>query len=173
MSDGARAYAESRGDDALTAFRKRVAAMGTARETRRQAQSLYSEAMGSTGALYDWSDVANRARRPPRCTNSSVRAVDARNAMLTAGNSLMEVAQSPGIEGQRASEDASGGAPRHSLAADEALGNDLRSRDRRELHRSRVLATAAVAETQHFREAQKHIGAPASCSWVSPNGARS
>ena len=138
MSDGARANAESRGDDALRYFASASQLWEQLGETRRQAQARYSEAMVLYGTLYDWSDAASRAKEAAALYEQ----LDARglyaNAMLTAGYSLMEVAQSTGIEGQSVFEDALA-ALHASFVVHEALGNDYGLAYRRELHRSHVL----------------------------------
>ena len=154
MSDGARAYTESRGDDALRNFGSASQLWEQLGETRRQAQSLYSEAMVLYGALYDWSDAASRAKEAAALYEQ----LDARglyaNAMLTAGYSLMEVAQSSGIEGQSVFEDALA-ALHASFRVHEALGDDFGLAN---VENSTGLAyfNRGRAETQDFREAEKH-----------------
>ena len=125
MSDGARANAESRGDDALQHLRKRVAAVG---RSWRDAAASSSAVQRSHGALLG--RCTTGATRPAERTAAAAtlyEQLDARglyaNAMLTAGYSLMEVAQSAGIEGQSVFEDALA-ALRESFAVHEALGND-------------------------------------------------
>ena len=154
MSDGVRAYTESRGDDALRYFASASQLWEQLGETRRQAQSRYSEAMVLHGALYDWSDAANRATEAAALYEQ----LDARglyaNAMLTAGYSLMEVAQSSGIEGQSVFEDALA-ALHASLAVHEALGEDF-GLATVENFIGLAYFNRGRAETQDFREAEKH-----------------
>ena len=123
MSDGARANAESRGDDALQHYESAAQLWRDLGDTRRQAQAQYSEAMVLYWSVYDWSGAAERAA----VAATLYEQLDARdlyaNAMLVTGYSLMEVAQNAGMEGQRVFDDALA-ALRESFTVHKALGND-------------------------------------------------
>ena len=124
MSDGARANAESRGDDALQHYESAAQLWRDLGDNRRQAQAQYSEAMVLYWSVYDWSErPAERADG----RGALYEQLDARglyaNAMLTTGYSLMEVAQNAGVEGTARLRGRLA-ALRESFAVHEALGND-------------------------------------------------
>ena len=137
----------------VASLRKRVAAVGRA---RRDAAASSSAVQRSHGALLGAVRLERRGQ-PSEEAAELYEQLDARglyaNAMLTAGYSLMEVAQSSGIEGQRVFEDALA-ALHESFAVHEALGNDY-GLAFVENFTGLAYFNRGHAETQDFREAEK------------------
>lgn len=154
MSEGARANAEARYGDSLQHYERAAEAWRELAEDRRLAQALYSEAMLSYWSLYDWRRAVDRsAEAASLYAQLDARALYA-NALLTKGYSLIDLAQSAGIEGQRVLEEAFA-ALHESSMAHEALGNNY-GLAQVENFTGLAYFNRGRTETQDFRKAEAH-----------------
>jgi CHAT domain-containing protein len=154
MSDGARANRESRGEDALEQYTNATRLWRALGDMRREAQSLYSEAMVRYWLLYDWNGAAKQAETAAAAYGQlGIRDLYA-NATLTRGYSLMEVAQSAGAEGEKIFDDALA-ALAESGAVHEALG-DLYDLAQVENFTGLAYYNRGEEETHDFERAEPH-----------------
>ena len=150
MSDGARANAESRGDDALRHFASASQLWEQLGETRRQAQARYSEAKVLSGTLYDWSDAASRAKEAAALyeqldARRSIRQRDADGRLLAHGAGAEH-----GYRGAECLRRGSGLPPRK-LRCPRSARQRLRSRVRRKRHRSHLLQPRSCGDARFPR----------------------
>jgi CHAT domain-containing protein/tetratricopeptide (TPR) repeat protein len=154
MSEGARANAESRFGDSLQHYQRASEGWWELAEIRRHAQAQYSEAMLSYWSLYDWRRAVDQAAAAAALYERLEARTLYANAVLTKGYSLIELAQSSGIDGERLFAEALS-ALNESSEVHEALGNVF---DLAQAENFIGLAyfNRGRAESQDFRKAETH-----------------
>jgi CHAT domain-containing protein/tetratricopeptide (TPR) repeat protein len=154
MSDGARANAESRFADSLQHYERASERWRELNEPRRQAQAQFGEAMLSYWSVYDWRRAVERATAAAALYERLEARTLYANAILTKGYSLIELAQSSGIDGERLFEEALTTLT-ESSGVHEGLGN-VYELAQAENFTGLAYFNRGRTESQDFRRAETH-----------------